>query len=136
MVRYTKAPNLSQIKKYLTMKHLALILLFVLSISFYACDKNDTNQKFPFEAKVLGRNTDCGLYAIQITKNLQKANVIAGTNSNDIFIAKNLPTNLQVEGLSINLNIRKIQDSELGVCTTMGPSYPWIYVLEAEENIK
>ena len=118
------------------MKHLALILLFVLSISFYACDKNDTNQKFPFEAKVLARNTDCGLYAIQITKNLPKANVIAGTNSNDIFIAKNLPTNLQVEGLSINLNIRKIQDSELGVCTTRGPSYPWIYVLEAEENIK
>jgi hypothetical protein len=118
------------------MKHLTLTLLFVLGISFNACDKNDTNQKFPFEAKVLGRNTDCGLYAIQITKNLQNANVITGTNSNDVFIAKNLPSDLQVEGLSINLNIRKIQDSELGVCTAMGPSYPWIYVLEAEENKK
>ncbi|HEX2958589.1 MAG TPA: hypothetical protein VHO70_17265 [Chitinispirillaceae bacterium] len=118
------------------MRHLALILIFVLGISFDACDKNDTNQNFLFEAKVLGRNNDCGLYAIQITKNIQNANVITGTNSYDIFIAKNLPSDLQIEGLSISLNIRKIQDSELGICTAMGPSYPWIYVLEAEENKK
>ena len=54
------------------MKHLALILLFVLSISFYACDKNDTNQKFPFEAKVLGRNTDCGLLQFRLQKIYRK----------------------------------------------------------------
>lgn len=118
------------------MKHLLLILIIALGISLISCDKNDTKQEFLFEAKVLGRNSDCGLYAIQITKNMQNANEIAGTNAGDTFIANNLPSDLQIDGLSISLNIRKIQDSELGICAAMGPSYPWIYVLEAEKNKK
>jgi len=68
------------------------------------------------EAKVLGRNTDCGLFAIQFTKNIQQAYEIAGTlYSEYTFIAKNLPTDLQVDELSIILKMRRIQDSELGV---------------------
>lgn len=116
------------------MKYLFLTLIIALGISLVACNKNDTKQEFLFEAKVLERNPDCGLYAIQITKNVQYANEIAGTNAGDTFIANNLPSELQKDGLSISLNLRKIKDSELGICTALGPSYPWIYVLEAEKK--
>lgn len=117
------------------MKPYLLILIISLGIMFVTCEENNTNPEYQFEAKVLGRNTDCGFFAIQFTKSIQQANEIAGTLYTEYtFIAKNLPTELQVEGLPIILNIRRIQDSELGVCTAMGPSYPWIYIQEARKK--
>lgn len=114
------------------MKPYILIVIILLGITLVTCEENNTNQEYLFEAKVLGRNTDCGLFAIQVTKNIQQANEIAGTlYTEDIFIAKNLPADLQTDGLSIILNIRRIKESELGICTAMGQSYPWVYVLEA-----
>lgn len=117
------------------MKPYFLIAIISLVITLVACEENNINQEYLFEAKVLGRNPDCGLFAIQFTKNMQYANEIAGTlHTKYTFIAKNLPADLQTDGLSIILNIRRIQESELGVCTAMGPSYPWIYVLEARKK--
>jgi hypothetical protein len=115
------------------MKPYILIVIISLGITLITCEEKNTNQEYLFEAKVLGRNTDCGLFAIQLTKNIQLANEIAGTLYTEYtFIAKNLPADLQVDGVSIILNMRRIKDSELGICTAMGPSYPWIYVLEAK----
>jgi hypothetical protein len=117
------------------MKSYILIIFISLGIILVTCEKNTTNQEYIFEAKVLSRNTDCGFFAIQITNNIQQANEIAGTLYPEYtFIAKNLPADLQVEGLSIILDIRRIQKSELGACTAMGPSYPWIYVLRAKRK--
>jgi hypothetical protein len=117
------------------MKPYILIAIISLGITLVTCEKNSVNQEYLFEAKVLARSDDCGLFAIQITNNIQQANEIAGTLFTEYaFIAKNLPANLQIDGLSIVLNIRRIQESELGVCTAMGPSYPWIYVLEARKK--
>ena len=115
------------------MKPSVLIMTISLSIALVTCEKSDTGPEYPFEAKVLGRNSDCGLFAIQLTKNIQAANELAGTLYTEyVFIAENLPADLQVEGLSISLNMRRIRESELGICTAMGPSYPWIHVLEAK----
>ena len=117
------------------MKPYILILIISLGLTFVTCEEKNTNQEYLFEAKVIGRSNDCGLFAIQITNNIQQANEIAGTLFTEYaFIAKNLPANLQIDGLSIILNMRRIQASELGVCTAMGPSYPWIYVLDAKIN--
>jgi hypothetical protein len=117
------------------MKPYILIVIISVGMTLVTCEENNTNPEYLFEARVLGRNTDCGLFAIQFTKNIQQANEIAGTLITQYtFIAKNLPTDLQVDGISIILNMRRIQDSELGVCTAMGPSYPWIYVREAKKS--
>jgi len=117
------------------MKSKLFFIVFFIASTIVCCEKNNTDKGLPFEAKVLGRNSDCGIFAIQFTKSIQQANEIAGTLYTEYtFIAKNLPSELQVEGLSIILNIRRIQDTELGECTAMGPSYPWIYVLEARKK--
>jgi hypothetical protein len=117
-------------KNHSVMKPLLVILILTILVTFNSCERTE---EYPFEAKVLGKNSDCGLFAIQFTKNIQQANEIAGTLFTEyIFIAKNLPTDLQVDGLSIILNIRRIQNSELSECTDLGPSYPWIYVLNAK----
>jgi hypothetical protein len=117
------------------MKSYIFIIFISLGLVLDTCEKQTTNQEYLFEAKVLGRNTDCGYFAIQITNNIQQANEIAGTLYTEYtFIAKNLPDDLQVEGLSIILDIRRIQKSELGFCTAMGPSYPWVYVIRAKKK--
>jgi hypothetical protein len=117
------------------MKSYLLLLIISLGIMLVTCEENNTNPEYKFEAKVLGRNTDCGLFAIQFTKSIQQANEIAGTLITEYtFIAKNLPTELQLEGISIMLDIRRIKDTDLGICTAMGPSYPWIYVLDAKKK--
>jgi hypothetical protein len=117
------------------MKPFILLIFIAIGFTFSSCEKNNTDREFPFEAEVLGRNTDCGIFAIKFTNNLDQVHEIADSYVlNDVYIEKNLPAELQIEGLSIVLNIRKIQDSELGICTDMGPSYPWIYVLSAKKK--
>jgi len=117
------------------MKPFILLILLTIGLTFSSCEKSSTESEFLFEAEVIGRNNDCGIYAIRFTKYNQKANEIAGTLFTQyVFIAKNLPVDLQVDGLSIILNIRRINYSEMTACTTMGPSYPWIYVLSAKKK--
>ena len=117
------------------MKHLILFISLIIGIVFISCEENSTINEYPFEAEVLGRNSDCGIYAIRFINNLYKVHEIADSHVlDDIYIARNLPEELQIEGLFIVLNIRKIKDSELGACTHRGPSYPWIYVLSAKKK--
>ena len=88
-----------------------------------------------FEAEVIGNNQDCGLPAIKFHKNIYQANIIAETNTNwSTFIAHNLPEEQNSAGLIIIVKVRKIKDSELGICAAMGPSYPWLHILEASKK--
>jgi hypothetical protein len=119
----------------LTMK--SFFYLFFLLVAITSCTKKDkpsiNDKDYPFEAEVIGPNLDCGIFSIRFTTNLDRVNEIADQSTNwTISIAKNLPDNLQIAGLSIILDFRKIQDTELGPCTAMGPAYPWIYVLKAK----
>ena len=112
------------------MKPILGILMFTILVTFNSCKETD---EYQFKAEVIGRNTDCGFFAVKFTENLDQVHEIADTYIlEDIYIAKNLPLELQTEGSLIVLNIRKIKDSELSICTDRGPSYPWIYVLNAK----
>jgi hypothetical protein len=112
-----------------------IILLLAIILNLSSCEKKSSDTSFPFEAEVLGINMDCGIPAIKFINKLDQVNDIADSYSpSAIFIVKNLPSDLQVQGISIVLNVRKIQNSELGACTAMGLAYPWIYVLEAKKK--
>jgi hypothetical protein len=109
----------------------SLLLLLLIALS---CDKSET-PTYPYEAKVLGINSDCGLYQIKITVGLDNVISVAGTTVGDsIYIADNLPAGLMIAGISIKLDLRKPNDNELGSCTDLGPSYTWIFVTDAIEK--
>ena len=114
------------------MKKIPIFITLIIGLLFTSCERNN-NPVYPYEAEVLGPNMDCGIYQIRITNNLDKAiekvgiSVVAG-----IYIAENLPVDLQQEGITIVLDIREPKPSELGVCTAMGPSYPWLHVINAK----
>ena len=116
-----------------SMKPLYAFFFLIVTINYFSCDKSENLKEYPFEAEVLGNNPDCGLFAIKITNDLDKVVDIVGNSvSEGIYIAKNLPVELQTTGLVIKLDIRKPNASELGVCTAMGPSYNWIFVIKAK----
>jgi len=115
------------------MKPLTLFITLAIVSTYFSCEKNNNVNNYQFEAEVLGQNSDCGLFAIKFTDNLDKVMAIAETSvSGDIYIARNLPDDLQIQGQMIILNIRKPKASELTPCTALGPSYPWIYVTNAK----
>jgi hypothetical protein len=101
----------------------------------FSCEKESSSDEYPFEAEVLGRNTDCGIYAVKILNGLSKVQSIVGSNISDsIYIAKNLPPELELAGFKIMLDVRKSQNDELGPCTAFGPAYNWLFVKGAEKK--
>ena len=111
--------------------------LIIIALLIYSCHKenNSPDPEFPFSAEVLGSNSDCGIYALKITESEDKVISIIGLPSmNSTYIAQNLPDELKIVGLNIKLNLRKPTNNELGVCTDMGPSYPWIFVTTAAKK--
>ena len=113
----------------------ATIPLLILCLLFSACQKEESSAEYAFEAEVLGRNLDCGLYEIKIVKGLPQAEEIAGpTGDEGIYVAKNLPSQLETIGLKILLDVREIQNNELTPCTTLGISRPWLYVEKKKKN--
>jgi hypothetical protein len=115
------------------MKPLFEFLFLIVTITYFSCDKSENLKEYPFEAEVLGNNPDCGLFEIKITGDLDKVvNIVGNSVSDGIYIAKNLPVELQSMGLVIILDIRKPNASELGACTDRGPSYTWLYVTKAK----
>lgn len=110
-----------------------IILGFILILFICDCKKdNNSSSDFPYNAIVLGLNSDCSKYEIKITNGLEKVKTIVGVTSNDsVYIAANLPDSLKVTGLNIQLDLRKPNNEELSACKTFGPIYPWIYVIKA-----
>ena len=114
------------------MKTIIVYSLLLIGLFYFSCNKGKNNLEYPFEAKVLGLNFDCGVYAIKITQGLELVKSIAGSTVGDsIYIAKNLPAELMTAGLNIKLDLRRPMDNELGICTDLGPSFTWVYVTDA-----
>jgi hypothetical protein len=115
------------------MKPFALFIVLTILMTYLSCEKNNSAKDYPFEAEILGKNSDCGVFAIKFSDKLEKVKEIAETsNLQNVYIAKNLPDELQTAGLVIVLNIRKPNASELTECTALGPGYPWIFVTNAK----
>jgi hypothetical protein len=114
------------------MKAIFGICILLLSLLIITCHTDETSPEYLYEAEVVGLNSDCGLFAVKILKGLPSVKSIIGSTLGDsIYIAKNLPTDFEVTGLRIMLDIRKPLINELSPCTYLGPSYNWLFVKKA-----
>ena len=119
------------------MKNIFIIFLLTCSIVFISCKKENPDDNllikysYTFEAVSKGVGGDCKTNLIQFTTNLSILDSITG-NTKDICYAPNLPENLKPAGTKFKLNIRKPYAGEILNCTTMGPAYGQVYILESE----
>lgn len=112
-----------------------IYFIFLFGLLLFSCEKEDSSEEHILEAEVLGRNADCGIFAVKILKGLKQVQSIIGSNVGDsIYIAKNLPPELEKVGIKVMLDVRKPHDDELGPCTAFGPAYHWLFVKSAEKN--
>ncbi len=111
-----------------------LLTILVLAILFISCDKNEEEAIANlFEVTTVGIDIDCKLILIDFRESeLDRLEKI--TNLKTLkYQAFNLDKNKYNEdGQMLTITVRKTADSELFPCTTLGPSYPWVTVLEAK----
>ena len=106
--------------------------LLLMLLVFASCEQPE-DPVYPYVAKVLGINSDCRVYEIQFLSKLEEIeNKFGNSAVTGIYIGKNLPDELKVINLIIRLNCRKPLPSEIGLCTCMGPSYNWVYIINAK----
>jgi hypothetical protein len=94
--------------------------------------------KKQYKVKVLGRGIDCGdTYLVEflcckpeIAEYIGSTNSVSG--SSGIYYANNLPQQCKREGIVIDIKFRKTNPDEIQVCTTLGPGYNHIFIVEAE----
>lgn len=119
------------IKRYAMKKVLQFLscTLFIVTI-FPSCSKDGEEIQF-WNATVKGTGLDCSYaYLLQFEKPL----TIGPYSDENVFYEKNLPEEFKVVGKQITVEYRKPKESELMLCTTLGPSYGLVYILSARER--
>lgn len=113
------------------MKQISILIALFIGVFFWSCEKKPQNQDYPFQGKILGINIDCGIHEINITDGLDKVIELCGSSIGNVYIVGNLPDSLKKEGLIIQFNIGKPTPGQFTACTTLGPSYNWIWITDA-----
>jgi hypothetical protein len=109
-------------------------ILFFILVVIISCNKSD-DPVYPHEARVIGVNTDCGIYAIQFLSDLDEIIAKFGnTPFEGIYIGRNLSFELQEDYLLIQLNCRVPEPNEVGACSKSGPSYTWVFITDAKKE--
>ena len=112
------------------MKRFAILILTTLCIS---CDKNEEIYTGIFEVTSAGIGIDCGLMLIDFNQSdLDRLEKITNSNGTRYFAYNLKKNNYNEKGQILIVKVRKALDSELFACTTLGPGYPWVTVLEAK----
>jgi len=106
-------------------------ILLLLTICFFAtaCEEDEPTTPDYYNATVLKQGTDCGeAFLIQFESGQ------IGLPENDFdrtFYEINLDTMLRKDGQKLKIKFRDPTDGEHMICTTMGPGFPQIFVLDA-----
>ncbi|PKP34796.1 MAG: hypothetical protein CVU00_05190 [Bacteroidetes bacterium HGW-Bacteroidetes-17] len=112
------------------MKQIAFLLILFSTSLIISCEKQDDakGNDFQFEATVRNKRLDCGETIIIELKNISGNSEIA----DGIYYADNLDSEFKEPGLKIELNCREHNNDEVYACTTMGPTYPHVIVIDSK----
>ncbi|WP_158859465.1 hypothetical protein [Lunatibacter salilacus] len=118
------------------MKSSIKLILLCLLMSGIGCTRDEEpNNSGVFQVTVVGKGIDCGsLLVIDFEQDDQSGiDVITGTSEWLRFYAYNLDMKYNQPGKILKVTARKTKDEELSPCTHLGPTYPWITILNVEE---
>jgi len=99
-------------------------------VFFAGCEKDDDKiikKDYNFKATVISRGIDCGETFIISLKNLETDSEF----KDGIYYAHKLASEFKVPELKIYLNCRQLNPDEGVACTTLGPGYPHLVVINS-----
>lgn len=106
--------------------------LFFLAALFFSCDQGEEELLNDiFEVTTAGVGIDCKLILIDFKESdLERIEKITGQNGLR-YHAYNLDKDsFSTGGQILIVKVRQTSNSELFPCTTLGPGYPWVTVME------
>jgi len=100
-----------------------------MTILVISCN-TEKEEGISYNATVLGKGLDCGeTFLIQFNDNTDNLN---SNNLDNIFYAINLSNEYKIENLEIKVTYREPLIEEILSCTTLGPEYTQIFIIETE----
>lgn len=100
------------------------IIFSLMMLLLCSCNNDERNNNY--NATVIGSGTDCAnSYLIKFDDNV--IDVPTNTSQN-IFYEINLPNNLKIKGLRINVSFRQPTNNEIMACTSKDYAYPQIFI--------
>jgi len=116
-----------------SLKFTLKITLLSTIILIVSCEHDETAFS-QFNVTVEGKGVDCGdLYLIKVNDNLEKLYRLTGREGWQTCYAYGLAEEYKVEGKKLLVELRAPRKSELFACTTLGPGYPWVTVVEVTD---
>lgn len=112
------------------MKNVALAIIALILLS---CGNDpDEQPSDEFTVNVVGTGIDCRLPLIDFSSaDSVRINLLTGSTGLR-YHAFDLDSSFSQIGLTLNVILRPTRDDELFPCTTLGPGYPWVTILDAE----
>lgn len=105
----------------------------------FSCDEdltstNEQDNNEYFGVKVLGKGPDCGdVFLVEFIEKLNEVEARTGEKS-QTYYADELPNEFKKDNIELLFKFRNPTENELYPCTTFGPSYPHIIVLDVKQN--
>ena len=120
-------------KRHQSLKTALKITLLSTIILIVSCE-HEEREFSQFNVTVEGKGVDCGdLYLIKVNDNLEELYRITGQEGWQTCYAYGLAEEYKVEGRKLLVELRAPRKSELFACTTLGPGYPWVTVVEVTD---
>lgn len=110
-------------------------LIFLLpALLLSGCEKDPASPALnEFEVVVAGQGMDCRLPLIDFKEpDLTRLEKITGSAGGNRYHAYDLNESFDDPGQTIIISVRKTKNSEFSPCTTFGPAYPWVTVVDAK----
>lgn len=109
----------------------SLLIILVLC----SCSANDVDPlSNEFQVTIAGIGIDCKLALIDfLDEDSVRINNLTGSTWLR-YQALDLDSTLNEIGSTLNIIVRPTQNDEYFACTTLGPGYPWVTILNAEAS--
>ena len=121
--------------KLLNIKLFIGVSLITMLVISFGCEKEELDY-IEFHVIVYGKGIDCGdLFLLEFSNNIDELYQITGLEGWQICYANDLEEKFKVQGKKLLVKIRKPTKDELFACTCLGPGYPWVTIVSAQEFI-
>lgn len=108
--------------------------LIIIVLTLISCQKDDAEQSIWLKATVVNtKDINCALPVINFNDDSVRVRAFTGTRDLT-YVAKGLPSQLNIQGKKVLVQIAILKSGESFPCLTLGPNWPAIKIVEAKDR--
>jgi hypothetical protein len=108
----------------------SFFIIIVLTLT--SCQKDTNEQSIWLKATVVNtKDINCSLPVLNFNDDSLKVRVLTG-NHDLTYVVKTLPSQLNIQGNKVLVQVANLKPGESFACLTFGPNWPAIKILDAK----